>query len=120
MELLKNVYGAEIELSKSKSENKLDHTNYTFKSFEIDLNVKTVQVYLYGSKNDPYEVALIFEYPKAERTPSIPRSGSAWSRSPSATRPREPSPVARPRTLREPEKKRLRPSRSDVPARDEN
>ena len=73
MELLKNVYGAEIELSKSKSENKLDHTNYTFKSFEIDLNIKTVQVYLYGSKNDPYEVALIFEYPKAERNAVNPK-----------------------------------------------
>ena len=73
VELLTNVYGAEIDLSKSKSENKLDHTNYTFKSFELDLNVKTVQVYLYGSKNDPYEVALIFEYPKAEHNAVDPK-----------------------------------------------
>ncbi len=74
VELLKNVYGDEkIDLSKFKSEDKFEHTNYTFKSYEVDLNVKTVQVFLYGSKNDPHEVALIFEYPKAERNAVSPK-----------------------------------------------
>lgn len=73
VELLRNVYGAEIDLSKFKTENKLDHTNYTFKSVELDLGVKTVQVYLYASENDPYKVALIFEYPKAERNAVNPK-----------------------------------------------
>ena len=30
-------------------------------------------MYLYGDKNDPYEVALIFEYPKAEHNTVNPK-----------------------------------------------
>jgi hypothetical protein len=71
IDLLKNVYGAEqLDLSKFKPETK---RNNTFKYYLLDLNVKTVQVYLYGSKNDPYEVALIFEYPNAEHNAVNPK-----------------------------------------------
>ena len=46
-----------------------------FKYKLLDLNAKNVQVYLYGSKNSPYEVALIFEYPKAEHNSVNPKIG---------------------------------------------
>ncbi len=72
VEMLKNVYGAEIDLTKFKTESKL---NNTFKSNLLDLNAKEVQVYLYGSKSDPYEVALIFEYPKTEHNAVNPKIG---------------------------------------------
>ena len=32
-----------------------------------------MQIYLYGGKNSPYEVALIFEYPKAEHNAVNPK-----------------------------------------------
>ena len=70
VDLLKNVYGTD---PKPASEPTLDHTSYTFKASEVDMGVKKVQVYVYGSKNDPYEVALIFEYPKAEQNAVSPK-----------------------------------------------
>jgi hypothetical protein len=71
VDLIKNVYGAEIDLSKFKEETK--GTN-TFKSHLVDLNTKNVQIYLYGSKTTP-QVALIFEYPKAEHNTVNPKIG---------------------------------------------
>ena len=47
----------------------------TFKHKRLDLNAKNVQIYLYGNKNSPYEVALIFEYPKAEDNSVNPKIG---------------------------------------------
>ncbi len=73
VELLKNVYGVDLDASKFKTEDKLDHTTYSFKYLDIDLNVKTVKVYLYGNKSDPYEIALIFEYPKTEQNTVNPK-----------------------------------------------
>jgi hypothetical protein len=70
VELLKNVYGAELDLSQFKEDKKL---NNTFKYKLLDLNAKNVQIYLYGAKNNPYEVALIFEYPKAEHSTLNPK-----------------------------------------------
>ena len=35
-----------------------------FNATTLDLSTKEVQVYLYGDKNAPHEVALIFDYPK--------------------------------------------------------
>ena len=72
VELVKNVYGAELDASQFKEEKKL---NNTFKAKTIDLNAKNVQVYLYGNKTSPYEVALIFEYPKAEHSALNPKIG---------------------------------------------
>jgi hypothetical protein len=72
VDLVKNVYGAELDLSKFKDDKK---RNNTFKSNLLDLNAKNVQIYLYGGKNSPYEVALIFEYPKAEHNAVNPKIG---------------------------------------------
>ena len=49
--------------------------NNKFKSNLLDLDVKHVQIYLYGGKKSPYEVALIFEYPKAELNAVNPKIG---------------------------------------------
>ena len=73
VELIKNVYGAEkLDLSKFKDDPK---GNNKFKSNLLDLNVKHVQIYLYGGKDSPHEVALIFEYPKAEHNAVNPKIG---------------------------------------------
>jgi hypothetical protein len=72
VDLIKNVYGAELAGSDFKDETKRDNT---FKYKLLDLNAKNVQVYLYGGKNSPYEVALIFEYPKTEHNAVNPKIG---------------------------------------------
>jgi len=73
VELVKNVYGAEqLDLSKFKDDKKRDNT---FKSNLLDLTAKNVQIYLYGGKNSPFEVALIFEYPKTEHNAVNPKIG---------------------------------------------
>jgi len=73
VDLLKNVYGAEqLDPAKFKPQTKL---NNTFKYDLLDLTAKNVQIYLYGDKNSPYEVALIFEYPKAEHNAVNPKIG---------------------------------------------
>lgn len=71
LDLVKNVYGAELDLSKFKDDTKRDNT---FRYNLLDLNAKNVQIYLYG-KNSPHEVALIFEYPKAEHNAVNPKIG---------------------------------------------
>ncbi len=72
VELIKNVYGAELAVAEFKDETK---RNNTFKYKLLDLNAKNVQIYLYGGKNSPYEVALVFEYPKAEHNAVNPKIG---------------------------------------------
>jgi len=72
LDLLKNVYGVDIDIKKFKEETKKKNV---FKHSTIDLDPKTLQVYLYGKKGDPYEVALIFEYPKTEHNALNPRIG---------------------------------------------
>jgi hypothetical protein len=73
VDLIKNVYGVEqLDLSKFKEDTKRDNT---FKYNLLDLTAKNVQIYLYGGKNSPYEVALIFEYPKAEHNAVNPKIG---------------------------------------------
>ena len=72
VDLIKNVYGAELATTDFKDDTK--GTN-TFKYKLLDLNAKNVQIYLYGNKNSPHEVALIFEYPKAEHNSVNPKIG---------------------------------------------
>jgi len=72
VDLIKNVYGAELAVSDFKDDTKRDNT---FKYKLLDLTAKYVQIYLYGDKNSPYEVALIFEYPKAEHNAANPKIG---------------------------------------------
>jgi len=72
VELVKNVYGAELDVTKFKEEKK---QNNTFKHAQLDLQAKYVQIYLYGDKASPHKVALVFEYPKAERNAVDPKIG---------------------------------------------
>ena len=67
-----NVYGADLNTSDFK-EDKKGENSYKFKL--LDLNAKNIQIYLYGAKNGPYEVALIFEYPKSEHNSVNPKIG---------------------------------------------
>jgi hypothetical protein len=69
IELTKGVYGVDdLAANQFKADIKKHgtHTN-NFKLKTLDLTAKEVQVYLYGDKNGPYEVALIFDYPKEEK-----------------------------------------------------
>ena len=70
VDLVKSVYGVELDVGQFKEDNRRENT---FRSKTIDLNEKTVQVYLYGGKNSPHKVALIFEYPKTERNAVDPK-----------------------------------------------
>ena len=68
IELVKAAYGIEeLAPSKFKSVSK-KHAGRenSYKETKLNLNAKEVLVYLYGDKNGPYNVALIFEYPKSE------------------------------------------------------
>jgi hypothetical protein len=72
VDLVKSVYGLELDVAQFKEDNRRENT---FRAKTIELNDKTIQVYLYGGKNSPHEVALIFEYPKSERNAVDPKIG---------------------------------------------
>jgi hypothetical protein len=59
--VLNAVYGVELDPAKAKEESKKSNK---FKHLTFEGNNKVVQLYLYGAKNSPYEVALIYESPK--------------------------------------------------------
>ena len=63
--LLNGVYNLELDPSKAKEEVK---NKRTFKRLTFEANGKNIQLYLYGSKTTPYEVALIFEHAKSEQS----------------------------------------------------
>jgi len=68
IDLIKSVYGVELEANKFKPEIRSNGKRPNdFKATPLDLSPKEVQVYLYGDKNGPYEVALIFDYPKESK-----------------------------------------------------
>lgn len=62
--ILNAVYSVELTPQQAKDESKKSNK---FKRLSFEGNGKNVQVYLYGAKTSPYEVAMIFEYPKAEQ-----------------------------------------------------
>ena len=68
IELVKTAYGVEdLTPAKFKSVSKKhEGRENIFKEVKLNLNAKEVLVYLYGDKTGPYNVALIYEYPKAE------------------------------------------------------
>jgi hypothetical protein len=70
LELLKNAYGAEFEKTRLKNEEKKSPNGRTnaFKSLtqELPATAKEIKVYIFGEKNSPEKVALIFDYPKEE------------------------------------------------------
>jgi hypothetical protein len=76
IELLRNVYGVDLDVNQLKAETK-QHGNRanSFRTKTLDLTAKQVQLYLYGDKNSPYKVALIFEYPKEQHNSINPKIG---------------------------------------------
>ncbi len=72
VDLIRNVYGVELNLSQFKEVSKQRNT---FKAHTLDLNAKKVEIYLYGSKTTPHKVALIFEYPKTSESAVAPKIG---------------------------------------------
>ena len=58
------VYGSDLDLAKFKE---VTEKRNKFKHHTLEVPDKNVQVYLYGGKDDSHQVALIFEYPKAEQ-----------------------------------------------------
>lgn len=67
LEVVRNAYGVDVTAGSLKAETKAHKgRKNTFKAARVDLTAKEVQVFIYGTKNDPYEVALIFEGPKDE------------------------------------------------------
>src|SRR5947208_3194420 len=61
---LSSAFNVDLDLAKAKEEKK--RTN-SYKHLTFDAGDKNVQVYLNGNKASTYEVALVFEYPKAEQ-----------------------------------------------------
>ncbi|MDR3634224.1 MAG: hypothetical protein P4L84_10485 [Isosphaeraceae bacterium] len=58
------VYSSDVDLAKFKE---VTEKRNKYKHHTLEVNDKNVQVYLYGGKDDSHQVALIFEYPKAEQ-----------------------------------------------------
>jgi hypothetical protein len=71
--LLNNYYGTQdLTVEKFKEET---HMTNKFKRHVFSANNKNVQVYLYGPKGDPYEVAFVFEFPSSEQATLISKIG---------------------------------------------
>jgi hypothetical protein len=76
IEVLKLAYGVDLEPAQFKPESKRHKgRENSYKVAKLDLAINEVQVYLYGDKNGPYNVALIFEYPKTEVNSLSPKIG---------------------------------------------
>ena len=105
--IVNSVYAVELDPAKAKEESKKPgNVKNVYRHLKFEGNGKDVQVYLNGKKGDPYEVALIFEYPKAEeaaliskielclesfatgeRAPAVPSPAAAPRKSKAASRP---------------------------------
>jgi hypothetical protein len=91
IELVKAAYGADdLTPTKFKAVSKKhDARENLYKEAKLDLATKEVLIYLYGDKNNPYNVALIYEYPKSEvnnLSPKIGLSLEAFAVGPAAQR----------------------------------
>ncbi|MDG3004404.1 hypothetical protein [Paludisphaera mucosa] len=78
VDLVRTATGAEVDLGQFKQENKQVKEKKQANSFlakTISTEAKELQVYLYGSKTSPYKVALIFEYPTAEKNAVVSKIG---------------------------------------------
>jgi hypothetical protein len=62
--ILNSYYSVDIDPTKAKEEKKKRNT---FKRLAFEAGGKNVQVYIRSIKGDPYEVALVFDYPKSEQ-----------------------------------------------------
>jgi hypothetical protein len=77
IELVKAVYAIEdLPPSKFKNVSK-GHggRDNPYKETKLNLGEKEVLIYLYGDKNGPYNVALIYDYPKTELNNLSPKIG---------------------------------------------
>ena len=77
IELIKAVYAVEdLPPSKLKAVSK-GHggRDNGYREAKLNLGEKEVLIYLYGDKNNPYNVALIFDYPKTEVNNLSPKIG---------------------------------------------
>jgi hypothetical protein len=78
IELVKAAYAVE-DLTPAKFKpviKKHEGRENSYKEAKLDLNTKEVLIYLYGAdKNNPYNIALIFEYPKTEVNNLSPKIG---------------------------------------------
>jgi len=77
IELVKAAYAVE-DLTPAKFKpviKKHEGRENSYKEVKLDLNTKEVLIYLYGDKNGPYNIALIFEYPKTEVNNLSPKIG---------------------------------------------
>jgi hypothetical protein len=79
IDVVKAAYAVEdLTPSKFKAVTKRHESRENnFKEVKLDLNTKEVLIYLYGDKNAPHNVALIFEYPKSEVSSLSTRIGLA-------------------------------------------
>jgi hypothetical protein len=76
IELLRGVYSVEITNTQLKDIKKQHETrSNAFKAplKPLEANDKELQVYFYGDKTSIYEIALVFEYPKAEHDFMAPK-----------------------------------------------
>jgi hypothetical protein len=71
--LLNNYYGTQ-DLTVEKFKEETRKTN-KFQRHVFSANDKNVQIYLYGPKGDPYEVAFVFEFPSSEQAALISKVG---------------------------------------------
>lgn len=76
VELVKAAYSVELTSTQLKAESK-SHGNRenAYKAVKLDLTTKEVEVYVYIEPNNVHEVAMIFEYPKAEKDYMNPKIG---------------------------------------------
>jgi hypothetical protein len=72
--ILNSAYTPPPELSLEKFKEEKQKAN-TFKKYVFQGNNKNVQVYLYGPKGDPYEIAFVFEFPGSEQAALISKIG---------------------------------------------
>jgi hypothetical protein len=76
VELVKAAYNVELAPAGLKSESK-KHGNRAndYKAVKLDLTTKVVEVYVFTEPNGIHDVAMIFEYPTAEKTYMEPKIG---------------------------------------------
>ncbi len=68
LDVVKSAYSIDVDAATLKSESKdRGRKHNAYKSKTLDANTKEVQLYIYGDKTSPAQVALIFDYPKDAR-----------------------------------------------------
>ncbi len=74
--MIRDATGADLQLANFKAESKqskFSRETNAFQTATVDREANEMKVYLYGGKTSPQKVALIFEYPKAEKNAISPK-----------------------------------------------